>query len=292
MPAYKNQHYLPVVYLSQFGRPPEREPRRRLVWRVSETHAGQVPVGSQCQEDYFYSKDRARLCESYFDQIETIYGALLARLARGEKLVSSDLFRFFLCAVDFYARGTKFRANSEREEFELYLHRTEIFKRKLISQSLSGASDADRRDFVLAQWDFGVVRFPPEAALLTSDSPSIWLSSSVAQEELHGVVMPMTPQACFVGARRDTYRITESTILSDDSAVMNHNQIENCVDAVFCSENLSPDDVATVRKRLARRSVITPNPQGWTLELIDYDLNPNLSFLQPVVTSLPGRADD
>jgi hypothetical protein len=279
MPAYKKQHYLPVAYLSQFGRPLEREPRQRLVWRVSESHAGEVHVNSQCQEDYFYSKSHARLCEGYFDQIETIYGSLLARLGRGETLTASDLFRFFLCAVDFYARGAKFRANSEREEFELYLHRTAIFKRQLISQNLTEATDDARRDFLLASWQFCLVSFSADAALLTSDSPSIWLGSSQAPQELHGVVMPVTPLSCFVGARRTTYSIASTVAEPIDAVVMNRNQIENCADAVFCSEALSAREVAGIRKQLAIRQVAPSRADGWQLELIDYDLNPNLSFL-------------
>lgn len=65
-----------------------------------------------------------------------------------------------------------------------------------------------------------------------------------------------------------------------DAAVMNHNQIENCVGAVFCCEPLSDEEVATIRRCLDFRQVAPPCADGWQLELIDYDLNPNLSFLQ------------
>ena len=173
MGKYENQNYLPLVYLTQFGRPLERAPRQRMIWRVTEEFVREVPIGGQCQEDYFYSKTNVSPCEGYFSQIENRYGGLMAKIKKGEALTADDLFRFFLCAVDFYARGCKFKARSAREEFELYLHRISIFKSQLISADLISASDDARRDHVLANWDFGIVRCSENAALLTSDSPAI-----------------------------------------------------------------------------------------------------------------------
>jgi len=75
---------------------------------------GSGPVGTQCQEDYFYSKDRARFCEGYFGQVESNYGALMGRIGRSEPLDPGHMFLFFLCAVDFYARGSKFGQTPRR----------------------------------------------------------------------------------------------------------------------------------------------------------------------------------
>ena len=279
MTAYKNQHYLPLAYLGQFGRPLDRDIRKRMVWRVSDNRGGEVSVGGQCQEDYFYSKSRASICEGYFNQIEGVYGSLMARIGRGEGLTRHDLFLFFLCAVDFYARGSKFRGGSQREEFDLYLHRTEFFKRQLISAELVNATDAVRRDYILTHWAFDLVQFPADPALLTSDSPSIWLGSSRTANELQGVLMPITPFCCFVGAHQGTYRIASSSADTTDAGVMNNNEMENCVDAVFCTEPLSEQEIALVQSRLAKRTIPQPRADAWALELIDYDLNPNLSFL-------------
>jgi hypothetical protein len=281
MGKYENQHYLPLVYLAQFGRP-NRAPRRRLIWRVTEGFAREVPVGGQCQENYFYSKTNASICEGYFGQIEGRYGELMAKIAKGETLTADDLFRFFLCAVDFYARGCKFKARSAREEFELYLHRIAIFKSQLISADMASASDDVRRDFVLMNWDFGIVRFPEQAALLTSDSPAIWLGSSRGGNELRAVLLPLTPLGCFVGVNRHSYRIVSLQAEPGDAGVLNNNQMENCVNAVFCPQAGSSEEIAFIQSRIARRTALEPRSDAWAFELIDYDLNQNLSFLRTV----------
>lgn len=279
MADYKNQHFLPLVYLGQFARPPDRELRKRTIWRVSPTQVGEVPVRTQCQEDYFYSKHRARLCEGYFGTIETVYGQLMKRLVKGETVSHEDLFLLFLCAVDFYARGSKFHARSDREEFELYLHRMEIFKSQLINAELANSSDDERRDYILKHWDFGLIQFSEEAAILTSDSPSVWLGSKHVLGQLCGVIMPLSPLCCFVAANRTTYRIIRNPATPEDAYIVNINEIENCVDAVFSSEPVTAKEIVVIREKLSKRTTSKKFPNTWMLELIDYDENPGLSFL-------------
>lgn len=279
MPDHKRQHFLPVVYLGQFGRPLEREPKLRSVWRVSATHAGAVPVGPQCREDYFYSKERASLCESYFGEIESAYGGLIAALGRRETLPPEKLFLLFLCAVDFYARGSKFRVKNEQEEFGRYLQRMEIFKRQLLGPALAAATDFQRRRHILANWEFAVIPFP-EIQVLTSDSPSIWFSDSRTPAELRGVLLPLTPKAVFVGVHQGSYRIVRQPGTADDARLVSKNEIENCVEAVYFSDPLDKMEIATIRTLLSRRTVVQPMAAGWPLEWVDYDRNPNLDFIR------------
>lgn len=279
MLAYKRQHFLPLAYLGQFGCPPELEPRKRRIWRVSEKHSGEVPIGTQCQKDNFYSKERAILSEGYFGKIETIYGSLVARLRRGESLSQEALFNFFLCSVDFYARGCKFRVKDEQEEFEFYKKRIEIFKRKLMEAG-EDPTEAGTRDRILEKWEFAMIPFPEEA-VLTSDSPAVWFSHSGFGDLLRGVLMPVTPKSCFVGVHRDSYMIKAQAGSGEDAQVVSTNEIANCVDAVFFSDPLSVTEIGIIRSLLAKRTVPIPNRIAWGIELIDYDLNPNLSFILP-----------
>lgn len=277
--AYRHQHYLPLAYLSQFALPPDREPRKRTTWRVADDFGREVPILGQCQENFFYSKSRAAFCETYFGKIEGIYGSLMKRLGRGETLTAHELFLLFLCAVDFFARGSKFRAQSEREEFELYLHRVAIFKRELINANLTNASEEAQRAYLLNNWFFRIVIFPENAALLTSDSPSIWLGASRSRNELRGVLMPITPLMCLVGANQRSYRIVSTAARPEDAGVINNNVIENCVNAVFCRDPVSAKEISIIQGQLAKRTVLQPRADAWAFELIDYDQNPNLSFL-------------
>lgn len=236
---------------------------------------------TQCQEDYFYSKDRASLCESYFGGIESVYAQQMAAIGRGGKLTHQALFNFFLCAVDFYARGCKFRGDDAQEEFAVYLQRMEIFKKHLISAALLDAPDEARRSYILQEWDFAIIPFPG-SAILTSDSPSIWLSSSSTSNLLQGVLMPLTPRGCFVGAHRGSYRIIRQAATDEDAVIVTRNEIENCVDAVYFPDAFDESEITLIRSKLAKRTIPTAVSYGWQFELIDYDKNPNLSFLVPV----------
>ncbi|HWA25972.1 MAG TPA: DUF4238 domain-containing protein [Lacunisphaera sp.] len=280
MPAYKSQHFLPKVYLGHFGRPPERKLEHRLVWRVSETQYGEVPVGTQCQKDYFYSKDRASICESYFGEFESVYGLLMGKIGRRESLDQKQLFLFFLCAVDFYARGCKFKVKDKAEEFARYLHRMDIFKRKLISPELETATDAKRREYILRHWQFAIIPFP-ETAVLTSDSPAIWLSSSKTVDQLLGVLMPLTPMGVFVGVHRGHDDLIRRAGTDADAGIITNEEIDNCVDAVYFSDPFEESEIATIRKRLAKRERLAPLANAWKFDMIEYDHGPHLSFIKP-----------
>lgn len=183
--------------------------------------------------------------------------------------------------MDFYARGTKFRLAEADEEMEFYLKRIDIFKRQLLSRQLTDATDAERKAYILQHWNFTIVPFPKEAAVLTSDSPSIWFSSSRTPDDLCGVLMPITPLACFVGTNRNIYTIKGGPGTPHDALQVSINEIENCVEGVYFSDPLDAGEIDTIRRRLRTRSVTPQPPNGWQFELIDYDRNPNLSFITP-----------
>jgi hypothetical protein len=59
----------------------------------------------------------------------------------------------------------------------------------------------------------------------------------------------------------------------------NMNVIENCVDAVYCSEPVNEREILVIRRRLSTRPEFAATETDWQLELIDYDRDPNLSFI-------------
>lgn len=246
---------------------------------MSETHYGEVPVRTQCQIDYFYSKDRAPICEQYFAQFESNYGGLMEAIIRGEALDQKKLFPFFLCAVDFYARGCKFKVKDKQEEFNRYLWRMDIFKRKLISPELEMATDAQRRAYLLRNWAFTIIPFPG-AAVLTSDSPAIWLTSSRTPDVLRGVLMPLTPRGVFVGVHRGSYDLLQTKGTDTDAGIVTTNEIENCVEAVYFSDPFQDEELVTIRKLLAKRAKLIPLAEAWQFEMLEYDLTPHLSFIR------------
>ena len=284
MPEYKKQHYLPIVYLSQFSRSldVEIESGKRKIWRIGLTSTNCVPIDKQCQKDYFYSKERARISESYFSEIESKYGDIVNSVISGQKLTKESMFLFFLCAVDLYARSFKFKVDEVEDEFEFYLRRIEIFKRNLINRDLIRSSDRQLRDYLLNWWDFSLIPFSEGRNILTSDCPSIWLGSQRNENELKGVLMPITPNYCFVAVHNEYYKIKQIEGSLEDSTVIILNEIKNSIHSVYFSDKPNEEQIASIQKIMIERQYKSQSSEGWLFDLIIYDENPNLTFIDVV----------
>ena len=281
MPEYKKQHYLPIVYLSQFARPHDLglEYEKRKIWRIGLTDTDCVPVRNQCQRDYFYSKGRAKFCETYFSKIESKYGSLVKSVISGQKLTKESMFLFFLCAVDFYARNFRFKVDGEEDEFEFYLKRIEIIKRKIISTDLSEASDKELRDNIFDRWDFKLIPFSLKVNILTSDCPSVWLGSQRNENKLMGVILPITPNYCFVAVHTEYYRIQPTVGSMDDFHSIEVKEIENSIHSVYYCDKPEDKQIDFIQNEMRERQEISQSIEGWRFELVDYDENPNLTFI-------------
>ncbi len=190
------------------------------------------------------------------------------------------MFHFFLCAVDFYARNFKFRLNTIEEEFQFYLKRIQIFKESLISSELSNSRDSDKKVYILQKWDFAIIPFLEDGLLLTSDCPSIWLGSKRNKNELKGVLLPITPKYCFVGVHKDYYRLNVQKASVRDSYIINIYEIENCINSVYFCDEIPKDKISFIQRKMKAGKSYNQSSKGWCSELVDYDKNPNLTFIK------------
>lgn len=280
MSEYKSQHFLPASYLGTFGIPENIPVRKRKIFRVGKTTHGFVQVESQCQKDYFYSKSQPKEVETYFQKVENIYNLSIPPIRAGYKLSKNQLFNLLLFAADLYARNWKFRVQSEDENFQHYLRRIEIFKKIILPEDHSGLSDLQKRDMILNTWDFGLIHFQSENALLTCDCPTHYLGSSAMGDRLKGIILPLTPNACFVAADASTYKIENRDGCDVDAIDLNKKLIRNASHSVYSTEELSKAKIEYVQNTRPQESDIRQDGTGWALHLIDYDKEPNLSFLR------------
>lgn len=280
MPAYKKQHYLPTTYLGTFAKASSLPARERSIFRVGANAHGFVPVESQCQKPYFYSQSHPQEVEEYFQKVEDIYTLSIPRIQEGYELSKAQLFNLLLFAADLYARNWKFRVQNEDENFQHYLKRTEVLKNIVLPSNNSDLSDLQKRDLILNTWDFRVINFHSENALLTCDCPTHYLGSSKMGDRLKAILLPLTPNACFVAADATTYAIEDRAGSDADAIALNMELIRNANHSVYSTEELSGLEIETVQKVLPTESHIPQDGTGWALHLIDYDKKPNLSFLK------------
>ncbi len=204
----------------------------------------------------------------------------MTSLLRGNVVSKKSMFHFFLCAVDFYARNFKFKFNTIEEEFQFYLKRIQIFKESLISSELSNSSDSEIRAYIEENWDFAIIPFSEDGLLLTSDCPSIWLGSKHNKNELKGVLLPITPKYCFIGVHRDYYKLNIQIGSMEDSHTINIYEIENCINSVYFCDEIPEDNISFIQRRMKAREPYNQSSEGWCLELCDYDMGPNLTFIK------------
>ncbi len=279
MSDFRKQHYLPASYLGIFGFPSGLPSRKRSIFRIGADSYSKVLVESQCQKPYFYSKTQPKEVETYFQKVESIYNLSIRPIREGYLLSKDQLFNLLLFAADLFARNWKFRVQSADENFQYYLKRIEIFKNIVLPSNNSVLSDLQKRDLILNTWDFRVISFHTENALLTCDCPTHYLGSSKTGDRLKAILLPLTPNAYFVAADAKTYGIEDRAGSDADAIALNREIIRNASHSVYSTEEPSEAEVAAVQKALPTESDIPQDGSGWALHLIDYDKKTNLSFL-------------
>jgi len=111
MPPYKNQHYVPEFYFRLYS----DDGKNIWMYNVTEERYMNVPIKTQCQEDYFYGKNPE--LEKHFSVGETQFNSLLTRVVQDSSLanLSEDDMRDLRAFVTFQ-RGRTQAAKMQAEE--------------------------------------------------------------------------------------------------------------------------------------------------------------------------------
>jgi|GEM_PF-7089218 len=278
MPTNKKQHYLPQVYLRQWAAGCEEAGGKKHTWRIGKESCCLASLRDQCQKPYFYSKESKSICERYFQNIEDRFAEIARKLTGNIELSKQDFFALFVFGMDLYIRNHRSATSPGNEEFEYYLKRTEIFKKQLILGSGDVDSDEEVKNIIWRHWDFRVIRMPESHKLLTCDSPSILLGSSEVPERILGLMYPLSPSSFFVGVDSRVYALSREYSLDSDFEIMNYNTFEQASHSVYSKRDFSGCNLAKYASIIGQRDK-SEWIDGWQIELIDYDRNPNISFI-------------
>lgn len=127
MPAYKNQHYVPQFYFRLYSTGGEN------IWmyNVGDQRCINVPIKSQCQEDYFYGKNPE--IEQHFSVGEGTFNTLLSRIIQDSSLagLSDEDLRNLRGFVTFQ-RGRTQAAKMQAEEM------SDTFAKQILKFHIAG----------------------------------------------------------------------------------------------------------------------------------------------------------
>lgn len=267
MPPFKNQHYLPVAYLSNFAAVPATRGRNSFIWRIDRSTQRLVPVSTQCAEDYFYSKLAPFEAEKMFHDIETIYCQCIEKIKTGRQLSGKDAGRLLLAMFDFHLRNAVHQNSTVHEGIEAYKIRVNIFLQKILLESDTPVSESDAIEHISRHWELRILKAPGQSVFLTSDNPSVW--TCLKKSGLHVVSLPLTPTHIAIGFDRRILQIVSNNISSNDECTLNAGQVANSIQCVYASGHLSDEHVNAIKHHFNQKPNTTceVTSDGWKMRL-------------------------
>jgi hypothetical protein len=288
VPAYKRQHYLPAVYLKEFSG--DRKPTRNsLIWRYDGSLSRQVPVESQCAEDYFYSKERPAEAEKVFHGMENLYPKFLARVKAKQNPTGYEYFGLILMMLDLHLRGAAYLNETGGEGIAAYRMRFHAFKQQLLLGGLHESPTDDQvAEHLRACWRVRVLESVSGNQFLTSDHPSAWASLFRHRKQLDIVVLPLTPRFTAVAFDKRVVDVTTNCTTAEDEGRLNRCQVVQALRAVYTSAELDAENRNWVGEIFAkkRQNKGQVNRNSWQATLLDGQHFREFSFLRSVTPEL------
>lgn len=249
-----------------------------------------TPAESQCAEDFHYSWSDPASAENYFQKMEQRYCSCIDALRKEVRLTPAEYGNLLVCMFDLNLRNFAHVNRSDREGFETYQTRWQLFYNNLLFAETSSPRTKDQiSDHISQFWQLMIVRCPPDSTFLTSDNPSIWFSVCESPKVLHGVVLPLTPNILAISYDRRFVWFRDRTLSATDVAGLNGQQIANAITALYSSRELSLDEQQQVQHHF---KTATPASQTeftndiWIAKLRDWTETPQLNFINPIPPKL------
>lgn len=274
MSTYKNQHFVPKVYLKHFAFDENRR-AIRLLNVQSETYIPKASIKGQCSKNFFYGKDQ--VIEKLIRPLEDKYGIASARVAGALEAPNSNeewALRYF-ALLQWHRTAVQVESTLARiVQLHDFLRKSHAVKGIEWDGGERPTHDFAVQELILAFNDSLQARDVDDLKLMilqnatkkdfiTSDDPAIltnmWLSRRKKFDTFGfgaaGLVisLPITPRICLFMYDASVYHIGPSWKLEvqsrDDVDALNLFQIMNANENVYFS---SATSVSCIRSLLQR----------------------------------------
>lgn len=248
------QHYLPCVYLGNFGQDVSGELRKRRIYRNDNGDSPNVhvTVESQGVEEFFYDSLDPEDIETDFGRVESDYGRI-CRSTFDAYPTHEDLKRLLAHFIVILARGksleNELRNDSFYKAFGLALYH--FAQHLMYDRELNGLKDPAFRNFVRSRY-VEVVLTTKGEPLITSDNPAIVLVDPSISWMVLGL-LPMSPEKILVIYDKQRIRFKQTRLSFDDVSLLNGLQASNSHRAVYSRTMLSQENLGELTELFARR---------------------------------------
>ena len=212
MHHYRNQHFVPAVYLSRFGEIyNDKEPRKTVIWAydVARKASRDTSVEAVCFQKYFYDKNDPKESESDLKILEDAYGAIIGKLLNKESVTDVDLYRLFQFAILLHVRNPSFRNPTETPRIE---HVRNAFATSLVNFLAKNDSEF-HLNWLVSPIDSA------SGAFLTSDNPCVFYRDKASEFAINAiprlVYLPVTPFNALVFVRKPWRIISQTASIKD-----------------------------------------------------------------------------
>ena len=285
MPEYKRQHFLPAVYLKNFSAVDDQDARKSTLWRIDQNRCLQVPVNSQCADDYLFSKTNPKKSEEDFQKIEEAFAAAMTKVWNGQRPAPYEYFALILAAVDFLMRNIKHMNRTGEEGIHAYNQRINSFLVRIVCKHDS--SETLTLDEMYARlkknWRVRLFRPPPGRLIMTSDNPVVYFKLDKSNDASDCILFPLTPSIC--AAIFDARYICASGNFLRDSDVDRLIELlaSQCNECFYTAEEPSETEVNSLRSLMKNRSTpmsVTDSRQ-WEFDTFKIPQPDIFSFIRP-----------
>lgn len=283
MPAYKKQHYLPAVYISQFSSDQTIVSRSRSqVWRTDSNGSRLVPVKSECRKNYFYSKKNPQNPETMFQGLENLYPICVKRVRSRTEPTSREHFALMLMMFDLHLRNVAYENRTKGEGLEAYNIRVDLFKREIVFNPKEGkVSDEDCSACLRKHWKIRILDTGPGTEFATSDNPSLWFSTQ-PDGHLHYVILPITPAFCALAFDTRVVQAVSATVSRSENDILIVNQFQHAHECIYTSSEPNENDrwaFAETRRRTERAHGYVDD-RAWSVNYLQLPETASLSFIR------------
>jgi hypothetical protein len=284
MPSFKKQHYLPSVYLKHFAAVGPNAGRNSKVWRFDVKASRLVSVQSQCQADYFYSRNAPQFAEQTFQGMENEYAGIAHKIHDRKNPTEKEYFGLILMMLDLHIRNPVYANRTNSENIHAYNIRLQcVLNDILVDKRKSNPSHADLVAQLKQNWRVRILWTDVDRQLLASDNPALWFTLDESGA-LHFMILPISPAFCaFAFDNRRLVMNGDGALSDSDGALLNERQVRSASSALYSAMELTTVQQALVKDVWRNRTPVGGfvDDEMWSLNIVRATANGGFSFVQP-----------
>jgi hypothetical protein len=284
MPDYKNQHFVPCVYLKHFSVDGAKATRKSLIWRVNDHQSDPVPVESECADDWHYTVEDAAERERMFGVFENKYKHILDRIWSNKGFKKKQKLPLLLMMIGLHCRNPAYvnlTGKANIHAYDVLVHCI----RKLIGGN-AAISDSQLRNHLKTTWEVELLHASCEPRLITSDNPALWFTfdDTPGTAQLHLMILPVTPSCCAVAWDTRFARVTCGDLQGIDKIRLNHDQLQHCTNFIYGPSEPSPEELTFCRNEWNEREQPSGevSSQYCEFNFLQLEHGTSFNFLSPV----------